>query len=51
MFFFNQNHPSKVGKNLWNNLVEPVGSRSSNYDVDNLAIKCPSEGQFISTTQ
>jgi len=49
-FHFNTELHSMVGKNLWNNLVEPVGSRSSNYDVDNLAIKCPSEGQFISTT-
>ena len=41
----------QVGKNLWNNMVEAVDSRSSTYDVNQLSIKCPSEGGFISTTQ
>ena len=41
----------QVGKNLWNNMVETVDSRSSNYDINQLAIKCPGEGDFISTTQ
>ena len=30
-------------------MVETVDSRSSNYDINQLAIKCPEEGDFIST--
>ena len=41
----------QVGKNLWNNMVEPVDSRTSTYDVNQLSIKCLAEGGFISTTQ
>ena len=53
---FSQNTPSptvalQVGKNLWNNMVEAVDSRTSTFDVNQLAIKCPAEGAFISTTQ
>ena len=44
-------HHTQVGKNLWNNMVEPVDLRTSTYDVDQLAVKCPVEGGFISTTQ
>ena len=54
MFNFNQSNPLfsfQIGKNLWNNLIEPAGSRSSNYNPDTLAIKCPQEGDFLSTTQ
>jgi len=50
-FHFNAQLHSMVGKNLWNNMVETVDSRSSNYDINQLAIKCPEEGDFISTTQ
>ena len=41
----------QVGKNLWNNMVEAVDSRTSTYDVNQLSIKCLAEGGFISTTQ
>ena len=41
----------QAGKNLWNNMVEPVDSRTSIYDVNKLSIKCPTEGDFIATTQ
>ena len=40
----------QVGKNLWNNMVEAVDSRTSTFDVNQLSIKCPAEGGFISTT-
>ena len=41
----------QAGKNLWNNMVEPVDQRTSTYNVNELSIKCPAEGDFISTTQ
>jgi len=50
-FHFNAELHSMAGKNLWNNMVEPADSRTSNYDVNKLSIKCPAEGDFISTTQ
>merc|ERR1712192_386171 len=50
-FHFNAELHSMAGKNLWNNMVEPADSRTSNYDVNELSIKCPAEGDFISTTQ
>jgi len=50
-FHFNAELHSMAGKNLWNNMVEPVESRTSTYDVNQLSIKCPAEGGFISTTQ
>ena len=54
MFSQNNSGPTvalQVGKNLWNNMVEEVDSRTSTFDVNQLAIKCPAEGGFISTTQ
>ena len=54
MFLQNAPGPTvvlQVGKNLWNNMVEAVDSRTSTFDVNQLSIKCPAEGGFISTTQ
>lgn len=50
-FHFNAELHSMAGKNLWNNMVEPVDSRTSTYNINELSIKCPAKGDFISTTQ
>ena len=37
----------QIGTNIWNNLIEPPGNRTSVYGSD-LQIKCPEPGQPIS---
>ena len=37
----------QIGTNIWNNLIEPPGNRTSVYGSD-LQIKCPEAGQPIS---
>jgi len=49
-YHFNDKLHSMVGKNIWNNLVEDPAERSSNYG-DDLAIVCPTRGQYLSVTK
>jgi len=48
-YHFNAELHSMIGKNIWNNLVEDSTQRTSNYG-DDLELLCPTNGQFLSTT-
>ena len=46
-FHYNGRTQGMIGINLWNNLIEKPGNRTSVYDRG-LKIKCPTPGQTIS---
>jgi len=49
-YHFNAELHSMIGKNIWNNLLEDSAERTSNYGND-LELLCPSNGQFLSSTE
>ena len=48
-FHYNTNTQASIGTNIWNNLLESPGQRTSVYGED-LVVKCPSQGQKIRFT-